>query len=252
MYGGLPPVVLESNHAKKAKLLNSLLSETYLLDILGRHKIRNKSEFEELIKILASGVGSLTNPTKLSDTFRSVKKANISKNTIASYISYLEDSFIIEKAQRYDIKGRKYIDSPFKFYFTDVGLRNAETNFRQIEETHLMENVIFNELISRGFQVDVGIVELFEKNAAGKKTRKNVEIDFVCNKASKRYYIQSAFALPDMKKAQQEARPLLRTGDVFKKIIIVKDTPAPHQTDEGIMVMSIYDFLLDNDSLETI
>ncbi len=250
LYGGLPPVVLLSTAEQKMELLRVLFSETYINDIVGRHRIRNKSEMEELIDILSSSIGSLTNPKKLSDTFRSVKNVKMSQNTIKNYIEYLEDAFLISETVRYDIKGKKYIDTPKKYYFTDLGLRNARIHYRQIEETHSMENVIYNELIRRGFNVDIGVVTVNQKDKNGTSIRKFLEVDFVCNKASKRYYIQSAFSLSDSKKREQEQNSLLHISDSFKKIIITKDAPAPLYTEEGVLVLSIYDFLLKEDSLE--
>lgn len=250
LYGGLPPVVLLPAPEQKIELLKRLFDETYVNDIVGRHRIRNKDEFEELINILSSGIGSLTNPKKLADTFKTKKNIKISVNTIKSYLDYLCDAFIVSRATRYDIKGRKYIDTPQKYYFSDVGLRNARINFRQIEENHTMENILFNELIARDFNVDVGLVCIAGKDSAGKNIRKQLEVDFVCNKGSKRYYVQSAFAIPDEAKMQQEANSLLRIDDTFKKIIVVKDTPAPWYTDDGILVISVYDFLLNADSLD--
>ena len=250
LYGGLPPVVLLPTPEQKIELLKRLFDETYINDIVGRHKIRNKDEFEELINILSSGVGSLTNPKKLADTFKTKKGIRISVNTIKSYLDYLCDAFIVTRATRYDIRGRKYIDTPQKYYFSDVGLRNARINFRQIEENHTMENILFNELIARDFGVDVGLVCVAGKDSASKNIRKQLEVDFVCNKGSKRYYVQSAFAIPDDEKMQQESNSLLRIDDTFKKIIVVKDTPAPWYTDDGILVISVYDFLLNADSLD--
>ena len=250
LYGGLPPVVLLSTAEQKIEFLKRLFDETYINDIVGRHKIRNKDEFEELINILSSGIGSLTNPKKLADTFQSKKNKRISVNTIKSYLDYLCDAFVVSRATRYDIKGRKYIDTPQKYYFSDVGLRNARINFRQIEENHTMENILFNELVARDFGVDVGLVCVAGKDSNGKSVRKQLEVDFVCNKGSKRYYVQSAFAIPDDAKLQQESNSLLRIDDTFKKIIVVKDTPAPWYTEDGILVISVYDFLLNADSLD--
>ncbi len=250
LYGGLPPVVLLPSPEQKIEFLKNLFKETYINDIIARHNIKNKDEFEALIDILASGIGSLTNPKKLTDTFNSKKHMKMSVNTVKNYLDYLCDAFIIHKAVRYDIKGKKYIDTPYKYYFTDVGLRNARINFRQIEENHTMENVIFNELVSRDFNVDVGIVSLMQKNYRGERLSKQYEVDFVCNKASKRYYLQSAFAIPDDEKMKQETKSLLHINDSFKKIIVVKETPTPWYTEEGIMVISVYDFLLKADSLE--
>lgn len=250
LYGGLPPVVLLSTPEEKIEFLKNLFKETYINDIIGRHSIKNKDEFEELIDILSSGIGSLTNPKKLTDTFKSKKQKKISINTIKNYLDYLCDAFVVNKTVRYDIKGKKYIDTPHKYYFTDIGLRNARINFRQIEENHTMENIIFNELLSRGYNVDIGLVPLSQKNSEGKLVHKQLEVDFVCNKGSKRYYVQSAFAIPDNEKMKQESNSLLRIDDSFKKIIVVKDTPAPWYTEEGILVVGIYDFLLDANSLD--
>lgn len=249
LYGGLPPVVSLSTDEQKIEFLKNLFAETYINDITGRHKIKNKSELEELLNILSSGIGSLTNPRKLANTFRSVKQVSISQATLKNYIEYLSDAFLISAASRYDIRGKKYINSPLKYYFTDIGLRNARINFRQIEETHTMENIIYNELLIRGFNVDVGVVPFSQRDKTGKQTRRQLEVDFVCNKGSKRYYIQSAFAIPDQKKMNQEQRPFFCIDDSFKKIIIAKDVPAPWYTEKGILVMGIYDFLLNSHSL---
>lgn len=250
LFGGIPLVLGFETADQKSDFLKSLFEETYISDITGRNNIRNKAELEELLNILSSAIGSLTNPSKLSATFKSVKNKSISKDTIIKYIDYLKDSFIIDSAIRYDIKGKKYINTPSKYYFTDLGLRNARLNFRQVEETHAMENIIFNELKVRGYNVDVGVVVMNEVDKNGKKIRKQLEVDFVCNKGSKRFYIQSAYALPDKEKMEQEQRSLVNTGDGFKKIIITKDAVAPLYNDEGILVMSVYDFLLNPDSME--
>ena len=250
LFGGIPLVLGFETADQKSDFLKSLFEETYISDITGRNNIRNKAELEELLNILSSAIGSLTNPSKLSATFKSVKNKTISKDTIIKYIDYLKDSFLIDSAIRYDIKGKKYINTPSKYYFTDLGLRNARLNFRQVEETHAMENVIFNELKVRGYNVDVGVVVMNEVDKNGKKIRKQLEVDFVCNKGSKRFYIQSAYALPDKEKMEQEQRSLVNTGDGFKKIIITKDAVAPLYNDEGILVMSVYDFLLNPDSME--
>ena len=239
-----------SASSTEASRLKSLFEETYISDIVGRHNIRNRSELEELLNILSSAIGSLTNPTKLSATFKSVKQKTISNSTIKRYIDYLCDSFLIDSAVRYDIKGKKYIDTPVKYYFTDLGLRNARLNFRQLEETHTMENIIFNELKIRGFNVDVGVITQNTTNEKGHGIRRQLEIDFVCNKGSKRYYIQSAYAIPDQTKMKQEQRSLMLTGDFFKKIIITKDAPAPYYNDDGVLVMGIYDFMLNERSLD--
>ncbi len=250
VYGGLPLILSFQTPEEKIAFLRALFEETYVLDIVGRHSIRNRAELEELLNILSSSIGSLTNPTKLSATFKSVKQKTISKTTIKNYIDYLCDAFLIDRAVRYDIKGKRYIDTPVKYYFTDLGLRNARLDFRQLEETHTMENVIFNELKHRGFNVDVGVVTMNGTNENGHGVRKLLEIDFVCNKGPKRYYIQSAYAIPDREKMEQEQRSLLRTGDGFKKIVITRDAPVPYYNEEGIFVMGILDFLLDPDSLD--
>ena len=250
LYGGIPLVLSFAAVEQKITFLKSLFEETYISDIVGRHNIRNKAELEDLLNILSSDIGSLTNPEKLSATFQTAKKKKISKATIKKYIDCLCDSFLIDSAMRYDVKGKKYIDTPVKYYFTDIGLRNARLNFRQIEEPHSMENIIFNELKIRGFNVDVGVVVQYDTNKKGNSIRKQLEIDFVCNKGSKRYYIQSAYALLDQAKMEQEQRSLMLTGDFFKRIIITKDTPAPYYNEFGILIMSIYDFLLHESSLE--
>ena len=250
LYGGIPLGLEFTTPDQKIAFLKSLFEETYISDIVGRHNIRNKAELEELLNILSSAIGSLTNPEKLSATFRTVKKKKISNSTIKRYIDYLCDSFLIDSAIRYDVKGKRYIDTPVKYYFTDMGLRNARLNFRQIEETHSMENIIFNELKMRGFNVDVGVIVQYDTNDKGNSIRKQLEIDFVCNQGSKRYYIQSAYAIPDQAKMEQEQRSLMLTGDFFKRLIITKDTPAPYYNESGVLIMSVYDFLLNQNSLE--
>ena len=249
LYGGIPLVLEFTTPDQKIAFLKSLFEETYISDIVGRHNIRNKAELEELLNILSSAIGSLTNPQKLSATFQTVKKKKISNSTIKRYIDYLCDSFLIDSAIRYDVKGKKYIDTPVKYYFTDMGLRNARLNFRQIEETHSMENIIFNELKMRGFNVDVGVIMQYETNEKGTNIRKQLEIDFVCNQGSKRYYIQSAYAILDQAKMEQEQRSLMLTGDFFKRMIITKDTPAPYYNESGVLIMNVYDFLLNENSL---
>ena len=223
--------------------------ELYLKDIEERHKLRGDNVMAALVNVLASAVGSLTNPTKLANTFRS-NGINVSDKTIGVYIEYLLDAFFISKAARYDIKGKKYIASPFKYYFTDVGLRNAQLNFRQHEENHLMENIIYNELLIRGFNVDVGVVEHSERDENGKVVRKRLEVDFVCNSGNRRYYIQSAFTIPDRSKMHQEQKSLVHIGDSFKKIIVVKDRIKLWRNEEGIVIMGIMDFLLNPNSLD--
>ena len=249
LYGGLPLVLRYEKPEEKIAFLKSLFEETYISDIVGRHNIRNRAELEELLNVLSSSIGSLTNPTKLSATFKSVKQKSISKTTLTNYIGYLRDAFLIDSAMRYDIKGKRYIDTPVKYYFTDMGLRNARLNFRQIEETHTMENIIYNELKIRGYNVDVGVVEVNVTKDGG-NARKQLEIDFVCNQGSRRLYIQSAYAMPDRSKEEQEQRSLMLTGDGFKKIIITGNTPFPHYNDSGVLIMSVYDFLLNPGSLE--
>ena len=249
LYGGLPLVLNFTTPDQKTAFLKSLFEETYISDIIGRHNIRNRAELEELLNILSSAIGSLTNPEKLASTFRSVRNKKISSSTIRNYIDYLCDSCLIDRAVRYDVKGKKYIDTPVKYYFTDMGLRNARLNFRQLEETHSMENIIFNELKIRGFNVDVGVIIQYDTNEKGNSIRKQLEIDFVCNQGSKRYYIQSAYAIPDQAKMEQEQRSLMLTGDFFKRIIITRDTPAPHYNENGVLLMSVYDFLLNENSL---
>ncbi len=250
LYGGLPPVIKISDPNEKIAFLKQLFDETYISDIVGRHNVRNREELEELLNILSSAIGSLTNPAKLSATFQTVKQKRISNATIKKYMEYLCDSFLIDSAYRYDVKGKKYINTPVKYYFTDLGLRNARINFRQLEETHTMENIIFNELKMRGFSVDVGVIVLNTANEKGNGTRRQSEIDFVCNMGSRRYYIQSAYAIPNQGKMQQEQRPLLMTGDFFKKIIITKNAPTSYYNEEGVLIMSIFDFLLTANSLE--
>lgn len=250
IYGGLPLIATMKTEEQKVGYLTRLFEETYLKDIIERHHIEKTQELEDLTNILASAVGSLTNPPKIEATFQSVMQSKISLNTIRQYIEYLEDAFIINKANRYNVKGRKYIGTPLKYYFEDVGLRNARLGFRQIEETHLMENIIYNELRSRGYTVDVGVVEKRGINEEGKDEKKQLEIDFVANMGSKRYYIQSAFSMPTEEKRNQEKASLLNVNDSFKKIIVVKDVVNVIRDEYGITTMSIYDFLLQDNSLE--
>jgi len=250
LYGGIPLIVLREGDSDKAAALQNLFGEIYLRDILKRNRIKNLGELEDLLNILSTAVGSLTNPEKLKNTFRTVKKSRITANTIKKYLDCFEDSFLIESAQRYDIKGKAYIETPRKYYFSDLGLRNARINFRQLEQTHLMENVIFTELRMRGYSVDVGVVPIAEKDKAGKVTRKQLEVDFVCNLGYARYYIQSAYSLPDEEKRTQEIRPFRKIDDSFKKIIITGDIVPPHYDEYGILTVNIYDFLLDPKILE--
>ena len=243
-YGGLPMVVLEKNKTRKAEILQELLKETYLSDIINRNNIKNDAEIEELFCLLASNIGILTNPNKLANTFVSEKKVKINHSTIKSYIDYFIDSFLINKAIRFDIKGKKYINSPYKYYFSDIGLRNALLNFRQVEPTHIMENLIYNYAIGEGFKVDVGCITRYQKDLEGKTIRSILEIDFVCNKGSDRIYIQSAYSMPDEEKLKQEQRSLSLTDDSFTKIILTADNIPTHTLENGIIVMNIYDYLL--------
>ena len=250
VYGGLPLTVTMKTEEQKISYLTNLFKETYLKDIIERHHIEKTQELEDLVNILASAIGSLTNPPKIEATFKSAIQSTISLNTIRQYIEHLEDAFIINKANRYNVKGRKYIGTPLKYYFEDVGLRNARLGFRQVEETHLMENVIYNELRSRGYTVDVGVVEKRGTDENGKEYKKQLEIDFVANLGSKRYYIQSAFSMPTEEKRIQEKASLVNVNDSFKKIIVVKDVVNVTRDEDGITTMSIYDFLLKENSLE--
>ena len=250
VYGGLPLTVTMKTEEQKISYLTNLFKETYLKDIIERHHIEKTQGLEDLVNILASAIGSLTNPPKIEAIFKSAIQSTISLNTIRQYIEHLEDAFIINKANRYNVKGRKYIGTPLKYYFEDVGLRNARLGFRQVEETHLMENIIYNELRSRGYTVDVGVVEKRGTDENGKEYKKQLEIDFVANLGSKRYYIQSAFSMPTEEKRIQEKASLVNVNDSFKKIIVVKDVVNVTRDEDGITTMSIYDFLLKENSLE--
>ncbi len=241
-YGGLPYLSALNDNAKKAEYLTRLNQTLYLRDIVERNRISNIDGFSELMNVMASGIGSPCNPNKIANTFKTVKKENISSQTVANYLSYMEDAFIIEKSIKYDIKGRKYIGTLSKYYFQDVGLRNALLNFRQVEENHIMENVIYNELRSRGYNVDVGMVE-----ARTATERKQLEVDFVANKGDKRFYIQSAFAMPDEEKREQELASLKRINDSFKKIVIMRDDIAPYHDENGVLIIGLMDFLLGTD-----
>lgn len=249
LYGGLPPVVLLKTEEEKVKLLDSLLAETYIIDVVNRNKIKNDSELNDLFKILASGIGGLTNPQRLSNTFQSVKNVSISPATIKKYIECLSDAFLLESCNRYDVKGRKYIGTPLKYYFSDLGIRNALLGFRQQEKTHLMENAVYNELCVRGYSVDVGNVEVSTVDEKGTKVRRMLEVDFVCNRGYKRCYIQSALSLPDTEKMQQETASLLRIYDSFMKYVITGDRIKKYQNDDGIVIMNVLDFLLDEQSV---
>lgn len=249
LYGGLPPVVLLKTEEEKVKLLDSLLAETYIIDVVNRNKIKNDSELNDLFKILASGIGGLTNPQRLSNTFQSVKNVSISPATIKKYIECLSDAFLLESCNRYDVKGRKYIGTPLKYYFSDLGIRNALLGFRQQEKTYLMENAVYNELCARGYSVDVGNVEVNTVDEKGTKVRRMLEVDFVCNRGYKRCYIQSALSLPDREKMQQESASLLRIDDSFMKYVITGDRIKKYQNDDGIVIMNVLDFLLDEQSV---
>ena len=250
VYGGLPLVLSMKTDEQKSRYLANLFAETYLKDIIARNKIEKTAELESLIDVLASATGSLTNPTRILQTFGSVLHSKISINTLIKFFDYLKDSFIISEVNRFDVKGRKYIGSPSKYYFEDVGLRNARLNFRQIEETHLMENVLYNELRYRGFNVDVGIVEKRARNADGKETRVQHEIDFVATQGSKKYYVQSALSIPSAEKEMQEKFSLKNVDDSFKKIVVVKDVLKVRRDEDGIVTIGLFDFLLNENSLE--
>lgn len=250
LYGGLPQILSYVTEEQKTKFLKTLFDETYIKDIKDRYAIRKDDDLEELINILASGIGALTNPNKLANTFRSEKKSEITYDTIKDYIDFLCDSFIIEKSTRYDIKGKRYINSPYKYYFMDLGLRNARINFRQYEKSHLMENLIYNEMRVRGFNVDVGTVTTYTKNEEGKSQRINLEVDFVCNLGSRRYYIQSAYRMESEEKIKQERASLVKVDDSFKKIIVLGEECPITRDEQGITTIGIYDFLLKENSLE--
>jgi predicted AAA+ superfamily ATPase len=248
-YGGLPLILSRRTQEEKAEYLATLFQKVYLSDIVDRHKIRNKEELDELVDILSSAIGSLTNPSKLVKTFKSVKNKTISDKTLKSYIDYLVDAFLISKAVRFDIKGKKYIGSPAKYYFEDVGLRNVRLNFRQMEENHIMENIVYNELRIRGYHVDVGVVEHYAANADGRRNKLQLEVDFIAAKGSQKYYLQSAFSMGNPDKIDQEVRPLNNIGDSFKKIIVVRENIKAKRNENGIMTIGICNFLLDEHSL---
>lgn len=248
-YGGLPLVVLMNTDERKMKYLEEQRKNVYVNDVVERNHLKENNELDTLIQIISSGIGSLTNPKKLSDTFKSEINIDISQNTIAQYLKFLEEAFILEKANRYDVKGKKYINSPLKYYFSDIGIRNSFINFRQAEETHIMENVIFIELKRRGYNVDVGVVE-YRGKEKGKDFYKQLEIDFIANKGNNRIYIQSAYSIPTKEKREQEEKSLLKVNDSFKKIIIVKDYIKRGRDENGVITMNIFDFLLDENSLE--
>lgn len=249
LYGGIPMVVLRDGAKEKSLMLQNLFTEIYIRDITKRNRIKNIGELDDLLNILSSSIGSLTNPEKLMNTFKSVKKSKITSATIKKYLDYFEDSFLVESSMRYDIKGKSYIETPRKYYFSDIGLRNARINFRQIEQTHSMENIIYNELRLRGYSVDVGVVTISERTKDGKVIRKQLEVDFICNLGSSRLYIQVAYSIPDEEKHIQEIRPFRKIDDSFKKIIITKDIVQPYYDEWGILTVNIYDFLLIPDIL---
>lgn len=244
-YGGLPQILSLDNPKKKMVYLQNLMETVYLSDILERHKVRNMNELNELVEVVASTIGSPTNPVKLSNTFMSLKNIKISNKTIAKYLSYLEDAFLVEKALRYNVKGRKYINTLSKYYFTDLGLRNAKLNFRQVEETHIMENIIYNELLVRGYAVDTGVVEIRGKDSSGRFVRKQLEVDFVANSGNERYYVQSALSMPTEEKKMQETASFRNIDDSFKKIIIVRDDIMPYTDNNGYFIVGLLDFLLE-------
>ena len=250
LYGGLPQILSYNTEEHKALFLKSLFAETYIKDIKERYNIKKDDDLEELINIVASGIGTLTNPNRLSNTFKSEKRSSISYDTVKDYIEYLCDSFIVEKTERYDVKGKNYINSLHKYYFMDLGLRNARLNFRQFEKTHLLENLIYNELRMRGYNIDFGVVPSVIRNKDGNQQRANYEIDFVCNAGSRRYYIQSAYRMESDDKIKQEKTSLLKVDDSFKKIIVVGDEMPITRDDNGITIINIYDFLLKSNSLE--
>ena len=248
LYGGLPKIRTMSDPHDKASYLEGIFAETYLKDILERNDVRNPAELSELLDYLASGIGGLSNPKKLSDTFKSVKNVSIHPDTVKSYLDYFEDSFLISRAVRYDIKGKKYFSTPCKYYFTDIGLRNARLRFRQYEETHIMENIIYNELLYRGYSVDVGIVEHTERTAEQKKIQKQLEVDFVCNRGYERVYVQSALNLDSAEKQAQELRPLLSIKDSFKKVVITGGLQPTYMNDDGVLIQNLFDFLLEENA----
>ena len=249
-FGGLPYCALLPSREEKADYLKRLFDEVFLRDIIERNRVQNDAQLESLLNVISSAVGSLTNPKKLEDTFTSSGTGKLSAVTIKQYLDYLCDAFMIEQAERYDIKGKRYISTPYKYYFTDTGLRNARLNFRQLEETHLMENVMYNELCLRGYSVDVGVVEINERQEDGKYVRKQIEVDFVCNKADERVYVQSAFSIPTTEKRQQEERPLVNVSDGFRKVVVTKENVIRHNDENGILIMSLHEFLMDERALE--
>lgn len=251
LYGGLPLIVLERDEKKKRKMLASLFEEIYLRDIQQRNSLRHDDDLQDILDVISSSVGSFSNPEKITNTLKSQKKSTVSNRTVKKYIEYLEDCFLMSGCAQYNIKGRKYIGSSKKYYLCDMGLRNVRLNFRQFEQTHIMENVIYNELVGRGYNVDVGMVEIYGKNDKGANVRKKIEVDFVCNNGMERIYLQSAFSIPDEEKRQQEIRPYKHIADSFRKVVITKDMIPIYYDEEGILHMNIYDFLLNLNALET-
>ena len=249
-YGGMPLTLQMTDAQEKENYLKQLFDQVYISDIINRHHLRGKAEIGELTNVIASSIGSLTNTRRIANTFESICQLKLSQNTINSYLEFLEDSFLIHKAHRYDVKGRKYIGTPLKYYFTDIGLRNARLNFRQQEETHIMENIIYNELLRRQFSVDVGVVQIPEKDESGKYVRKSLEVDFVANKGSRRYYIQSALELGTPEKKYQEAHSLIKIDDSFRKVIIQKGITEAWHDDNGILIIGLFDFLLNPESID--
>ena len=249
-YGGMPQILEHSSESKKSEYLKSLFENTYIRDIKERYHIKNDEVMDNLLDVVSSSIGSLTNPTKLANTLTSIRRENINNKTTNNYLEYICDSFLMERVERYDVKGKRYFESPYKYYFVDLGLRNARLNFRQLEKTHIMENVIYNELRVRGFNIDVGVVPILKRDNEGKMIRNQFEIDFVCNQGSKRYYIQSAYRMPTEEKVEQEEASLRNVNDSFKKIVIVGDDILVKRNEAGITTMSIYDFLLNPNSLE--
>lgn len=251
MFGGMPYLLFCKTDEQKISYLNNLFKETYIKDIVNRYNLRNIDVLEDILNIISSSIGSLTNPNKLSNSFKSIKNQIVAPNTINQYLEYCVDSFLIRKAYRYDVKGKKYIDTPLKYYFTDIGLRNAMLGFRQQEESHIMENIIYNELIIRGYNVDVGVITISEKNQNNNYVRKQIEVDFVCNLGYERYYIQSALNVDSIKKRNQEERPLIKIDDSFRKIIIVKNNIKKWKDDNGVLFLGLKEFLLNPDSIKT-
>ena len=251
MYGGMPFLLMCKTSEQKIKYLDNLFKETYIKDIVNRNSIKNTEVLEDVLNIVSSSVGSLTNPNKLSNSFKSIKNLNVAPNTIKQYLEYCVDSFLIQKANRYDVKGKKYIDTPLKYYFTDIGLRNVRLGFRQQEESHIMENIIYNELINRGYQVDVGMVSISEKNENDNYVRKQLEVDFVCNLGYERIYIQSALNIDEVTKKEQEERSLIRIDDSFRKVIVVRNNIRKWKDENGILILGLKEFLTCPDAIKS-